>query len=268
MSSGGGRQARWDHRRDGRVGEPFQNQLRREMPKVKQEDLDTETGLADDFDAAITDAWFDVPRAEYAARSGTKDPMLMLHLEGPDLEKPIDQPFSIGAAKQWQLTRNGKEVVSGKNPDAHSFTKGSRGGDLVDRMLTLVGGGDKAKGQKFFLGRDRYMTESEFYSGLNFHWKREEKSTVGGEKRDVLMPVVFHGEATGAAKAPTAAPSDEKVAKIIELAEGKTDRELRQAVLNAFKGDDAFLNEVFTKDLVGKLVEQGKLTKGPGGKFI
>ena len=50
------------------------------MPKVRPEDRDLGSGLADDFDAAITDVTFGV-KERYAELSGSQDPMGILTLE-------------------------------------------------------------------------------------------------------------------------------------------------------------------------------------------
>ena len=239
------------------------------MAKLKSDDLVLDSGLADDFDGAIVDAWFDI-RPDYAVAAGSQDPMLILAIESPDLGQTIEQAYSIGGAKQWQATKGGKEVVSGKNPDTHKFNMSSRAGTLVDRMFQTVGGGDKAKGQVFFLKRDHYMTEAEFYTG-NYHWKRESMKTVGGESRDVLLPVVYLGESKAAVKpVATTGAIDEDITRIQALAEGKTERELKQAILKdeTLKGKQDLLNLIFNKGLLTTLEQQAKLAKTPEGKYV
>ncbi len=59
---------------------------------IRDEDFALESGLANDFDAVIADAWFAPPREEYVQRAGGDEtPFLHLKLEGEDLDSPIDQ---------------------------------------------------------------------------------------------------------------------------------------------------------------------------------
>ena len=236
------------------------------MPKLKEGDLEPESGLADDVDAAIVSVRFDV-RREYEEKSGSSDPMLLLMLQGPELDQPIEQAYSIGGVKRWEAQSGGRVVVSAKQPDSHRWNAKSRAGELVERMFALIGGGDRKKGQEFFRARDHYMTEADFYTGLNFHWKREKKSTVGGEEREILMPVAYLGEVK--ATAGVAAPSlSDATDKLVVLAVGKTEREVKAALLKEpdLRDNTALLNEVFNKNLLGRLEVEGRLAK-EGDKF-
>ena len=237
-----------------------------------REDYELETGLADDFDGVIIDGFFEV-NPQYSEISGTTDPMLTLAIESPDLEQPAETRYSCGGAKQWQIGRGGQEITSARNPDSHRFNMSSRAGVLVSRLFSLVGNGDKAKGQDFFIARDRYMTEGAFYIGLNCHWKREPLKTVGGEPRDVLMPDKYLGEVSPGKKAASTvaeAPTEDLDDIVIGLASGKTEREVK---MKAMKEDKLKANEVYMRELIsGNKLEQledaGKIAKGPDGKFI
>jgi len=243
------------------------------MPRTTREDFELETGLADDFDGLIVGAYFGV-KSEYAAIAGTSDPMIMLQLENPEFEQPVEQGWACGGAKQWEIGEGGKEIVSGTRPESHRFNMNSRAGKLVTAMFELVGGGNKVKGQEFFQKRDKFMTESGFYTDLNFHWKRVPMTTVSGESRDVLMPNAYLGEVKTAAKAtaPTKEVSGDLVDKVIALAEGKTARELKQTVVKELDKAAPGYKEIIALVLSGKLIEdlkaQDKLTEGPDGKFI
>ena len=241
------------------------------MPKIKEGDYDLETGLFDDLDGTITGAWFGPPTGEYAVRSGSTDPVLTLSLTSDGLEKPMEQTYSIGAAKQWQVAGGGKEVISGKSPENHRFNLNTRAGALVSRMISLVGEGDRAKGQAFFKARDCYMTEAGFYLGLAFHWKREPLpvvSSIPGEAKttsDVLLPVAYLGVVKAAA-----AGGDDTLERLIALAEGKTEREVRQALTKdpGLKDNKDLMHQIFNKGLLAQLVKDGKLVVGPDSKFI
>lgn len=232
------------------------------MSKVTRDDMALESGLADDIDAAIAEAYFEV-KAEYAAKSGTSDPMLMLRLESPDLDQPMEQGWSCGGAKQWEITKGGKEIISAVKPEGHQYNVNARAGKLVARMFELVGGGDKTKGQDFFLKRDKYMTQGEFYENLSFHWKREGMATVSGGTSQVLMPNAFLGEAksTKAAKKEEANP--ELIEKFIALANGKTLKELKISAIKEFKGPEysTFIKTVLNGELIEELEAQDKIAE-------
>ena len=251
------------------------------MPKTR-EDYNLETGLADDFDGAITDAFFEV-NVRYAEVSGTADPMLTIVIETDSIEQPVENRYSCGGAKKWQISRNGKEVISGKNPDSHGFVRTSRAGAMVDRMFELVGGGNKEKGVAFFQARDRYMTEGEFYTDLNFHWKREPMKVVGSsDTRDILMPSVFLGEVgkktvsaktgiTTTTTTTTAATSDDELDNIlIELVSGKTEKEVKVAATrnDKLRASTDYMRNLISGTKLTDLEKSGKIGKGPDGKYI
>ena len=245
------------------------------MPnKPTREDMQLDSGIADDFDGVISEANFEI-NAQYAAKSGTQDPMLTLIVDAPDIEKPVEIRYACGAAKQWEIKENGGELVSGKNPDIRRFNQNSRAGELVDRIFELVGGSDKVKGQDFFINKGFFMTQAGFYTGLNFHWKRESKKTVSGESRDITMPCKYLGEVTVAGKpaAGAAGAADEALdAIVIEMSSGKTEREIKIAAtknptLMAAKSYMTELASTPSRKLV-QLEKDNKISKGPDGKYI
>ena len=257
------------------------------MP-ITKDDFELETGLASDFNGSIIGARFGV-NEEYAAIAGTQDPMLILAIDAPELGIIMEQAYSLGGAKQWGTTRDGREVVSGKNPDSHRYNMSSRGGMLVAAMIETVGKGDKGLGQEFFTKRGHLMTQAECYEGLNFHWNRKSVKTVGGDESNVLLPDAFLGlvdtglkpAVTGTVSSvsssltpsvgTTPAPvSDEVVAQIVALAPGKTERELKMAVMKdeSLKANDEVKNLVFNKGLLAALEAEGALTRDPEGKYI
>jgi len=241
--------------------------------ELRDEDFELGSGLMDDFDATITDAWFAPPRQEYSEKAGGEStPFLHLKLEGPDLDQPMTEMKSTGSAKGWQIQREGLEIVSAKSPNLHQFVQSSRAGELVNRIIALAGKGDKAKGVQVMKSRGYLMTEAEFYTGLSFHWEREQMATVGGETRDVLMPTALLdiGDASVAtAVASEPAFSDEDTEALVALASGKTEQQLKQQVMRSeLKGNKELLNAVFNKNLLKTLEENGTLTRGPDGKYI
>ena len=237
------------------------------MPKVRPQDMELPAGLLDDFDGRITDTRFAV-KEDYAAVSATSDPMLILTIETAELEQPIEQGYSIGATRQWEVVRGGAEVVSRVKPDSHAWIAGSRAGDLVAAMMETIGNGDRKAGQAVLLKRDRWMTEAEFYIGYNFHWKRVGKMSVDGKERQVLLPVAFLGEES-AATAPSAPPAYLEVLK--SLAAGKTEGDLKKAILARpeLKKNAELMGEVFNRGLLTRLEESGELVKDPStGKYL
>ena len=243
------------------------------MAKTRQ-DFELETGLADDFDGAISNAYFGVD-ARYAEVSGSSDPMLTLVLESPDLEQPAQQRYSCGAAKKWQVSNGGQEIVSETRPDSHIFNMSSRAGVLVGRMFELIGNGDKEKGRDFFIGRDHYMTQGDFYTGLNFHWKRQALKTVGGDTSDVLMPERYIGAVkVNGAKASATATVDTSALDSIVIDEvvksGMIEREVKQAAMKneTLKANDAYMRDLISGPRLADLEKEGKLTRGPDGKYI
>ncbi len=242
------------------------------MPKTR-EDYDLDSGLATDFDCTFS-AEFGT-NTQYVnkvnAGGGNMDPnevFLNLTMDSPDLDKPVKQSYSIGSGKKWMANKDGSEITSEANPDSHRFNMNSSGGKLVARMFELVGGGDKNKGQDFFIARDMYMTQTGFYNGIMFHMNQEKTKTQSGES-NIMLPDKYLGEAKVAAKS-TAGVDLDKI--VIDLSQGKTDRELKAA---AVKNDElkkpenaAYLRDLISGTKLGNLEKDNKLTKGPDGKYI
>ena len=235
------------------------------MPKTL-EDFDLGSGLADDFDGEITAAEFGI-NPEYASAAGKDIPGVIITIKSPDLGQEISQFYSIGDPEKWEIADNGSEVTFTPKPEAHKFNMNSRGGQLVTAMFESAGGGDKKKGQEFFLKRDYWMTQAGFYVGTNWHWGRFLKANPIDPAKppsSVLFPTALLGE-TKVAKAEVSEDAD--IARIIALAEGKTPRELKQAIVNEFKGKP-IVNKVLNKGLLKELEDKGKLALGPDGKFV
>ena len=116
------------------------------------------------------------------------------------------------------------------------------------------------------------MTQGGFYEGLNFHWNLKTMTYKIGEKtivNQVMLPTKFNG-ASVVVSAPATTKVDDLDVVVIELSAGRTDRELKQAVIRdeRFKGKDAYLKELINGPRLANLEKEGKLTKGPDGKFI
>ena len=253
--------------------------------KIRPEDLLPEEGFADDFDAAISDAYFDKhPNEKYRAK--TSDPFLILVLDGKDLDEPQVKPYSIGAKREWQVVDKGAGVVSKAKPDTKTFIKASRAGTLIMEMARAVGEGDVNKGLESLANRGHYMTEAGLYIGLNFHWLNKKMAQAGTNEdgtvseSDVLLPVAYLGEGTtsGKSSASSGTKSDNKGTEdssnletlIVTNATGKTDRELKAFVMNnaEMKKNPGYQREAVTGTLLADLEKDGKLTKDPDGRYL
>lgn len=165
--------------------------------KATREDFELESGLPDDFDAAIARSWFGY-KEEY--QKG-QVPLLLLDLEGPEIE-PVNVAFSIGA--DWKIVEGGKRVEHPKGKKRFVMT--SMIGRLIDRVVREMG---------IEMWERGFPTDADIWTGLAFHWKREEISFPGlleekGGKTTHLMPTDYLPDfKVGEAAAPTVEPEME-----------------------------------------------------------
>lgn len=181
-----------------------------EKPKATREDFELESGLPDDFDAAIVRSWFGY-KAEY--QKG-EVPLLLLDLEGEEIE-PTNVAFSIGA--DWKIVEGGDRVEHPKGKKR--FVQTSMIGNLIHRVAHEMG---------IELWERGYPTEAVIWNGLAFHWKREEFSFGPGILKEKegktwhLMPTDFLPDfKVGEAAAPTVEPELES--KLAALAKASED---------------------------------------------
>lgn len=237
-------------------------------------------GFLDQMDGAIAEAIFEIASGKYADTMIAGDPnakagvMLRLTINSPDVERPISQFYSVGSEDQWAISEDGRSVTNVKNADKHMFRKNSRAGSLVEAMMTAVGGGELAKGQDWFIGRDVYMTDAKFFENLNFYWENQKLPMVKeGETRDVPLPAKFLGEVKGGGKAgaPGTAPEDttELDLLVVANASGKTMPELKTWAIKepTIKANKAFMQAVVSGKQLKKLEDEGLLTLGADGKY-
>ena len=255
------------------------------MPKSREDFIADIGGFLDNVDGDIVDATFEIAGGKYADQvmmggSDAKPPVVItLTVESPDLERPATQSYSVGSPDIWEIVDGGKSIIN-KNPDKHSFRKGSMAWHLVEAMMAANGDGDLDKGQEFFVKRDRYMTESDFYTALSYHWAVTEIKTEIAKDRVVIsrppLPDKFLGETTskkgkdGKAGA-TSVAIDELDLILIANATGKTDKELKSfAVRNAdIKANDAYVKAVISGKKLKELEDTGELTKDPDtGQYL
>ena len=178
-------------------------------PKATREDFELESGLPDDFDAMITRSWFGF-KEEY--QKG-QIPLLLLDLEGAEIE-PQNVAFSIG--KDWKIAEGGNRVEHPKGKKR--FVATSMIGYLIDRVVNKIG---------IELWERGFPTEADIWSGLAFHWMREEISYPGlleakGGKTTHLMPTDYLPDyKAGEAAAPAVEPELET--KLATLAKASDD---------------------------------------------
>lgn len=238
-----------------------------------EKDMELGTGLIDNFDGVVIDAYFGVDaayaeKARASGGSGSDEPMLCLVFESPEFEQSGEQKYSIGS-KGWTAEDEGKRVVSSLRPDTRVFNANSNAGMLISRLFMLAGKGDKAKGQKVFVERGHFMTEADFYKGIRSHWLRESrKNPMGGSDISLLQPqdsIEFVGVTAG--KAAKSMPASDEgyadfVAEVVGLASGKTPSQLKAAIMKDAK---LRVNAVMMKRLYGPLLseleKEGVLTK-------
>jgi len=178
--------------------------------KATREDFELESGLPDDFDAVIVRSWFGY-KEEY--QKGTV-PLLLLDLKGPEIE-PVNVAFSIGA--DWKIVEGGKRVEHPKGKKR--FVQTSMIGHLIDRVVNKMG---------IEMWERGFPTEADIWTGLAFHWKREE-ITFGpgileekGGKTTHLMPTDYLPDfKVGEAAVPVVEPALES--KLAALAKASED---------------------------------------------
>ncbi len=251
------------------------------MVKTRDDFMPDAGAFLDNVDGDIIGAEFEIATGDYADKvmmGGTDAKQsvgVLLTIESPEMEKPATQFYSIGSAELWEVVDNGKAIRNTKNPDKHSFRKGSIAWTLAEAMFLAAGNGDIGKGQDILgVKRDKYMTEADFYIGTSWHWTAKTvTSNIQGKTviSNPRVPEKFLGEAKPSTKSKTApkiaeAVEDETLDKLIVAnAPDKTERELKSfAVRNPdIKKNDAYMKDIVSGKKLKQLEEAGKLTKNP-----
>lgn len=257
-------------------------------------------GLFDDFESPALSAYFGPnPEPKYQAKliAGGKTPNsigIILEMDSGG-EKPITQWYSCGAVDQWNIVRNGQELVNIKDPNKHRFHQKSSAWSLVEQMMKVLGGGDLTKGQEVVAARGLYMTEAEFYTKDVFHWNQLPVSNpVSGEAATRLLPSAYVGEAS-AQPAPVAAPTatvpppaaaqaptppvadtgalDVAITEIVAANSGQLDdKGLKQAVIKDARfnteGAKDYTRNIITGTGIANLEAKELLTRDANGKFV
>lgn len=138
------------------------------------------SGLLDDFDGAITEAYFGTD----AAYNNGDTVLLILELATDDADKP-QETLKLSTGTGWVIENNGKNIVS-ENGKPRAFNKNSRIGMVLAAALT-------SGAAETMRGRGTPM-EAATWQGLSFHWNRTNITGFDGESREVLLPTKFNGE--------------------------------------------------------------------------
>ena len=249
------------------------------MPKTREDFVPDVGAFLDNVDGDIVEAVFDIASGDYADKvmmggGGTQPPVVLrLTIESPELDRPAVQSYSVGSQDVWEILDNGKAIQNIKNPDRHLFRKGSIGWALVEAIMTSIGEGNLEKGQDYFIKRDKYMTQADFYTGLSFHWATKALTfNIGGRTftSNPPLPETYLGEAkpTTKEKADTTVTvvEDETLdAIIIGAAPDKNGRELKSFAVRSpdIKKNDAYMKAIVSGKKLRQLEEAGLLTRDP-----
>lgn len=153
---------------------------------------DFSSGLIDDFDGTITDAYFGTDSAYNDGQSV----LLILDVATDDPDTPqITEKLSVGTG--WNIVDGGAAIEHDKGKEV--FNKSTR-------LFGFVKAAHDA-GARFTLPS---LRQAATYKGLGFHWLRQKVEGFNGESKEVLLPSAL---LAGAAAAPAAAasPSSEVV---------------------------------------------------------
>lgn len=161
-----------------------------------------ETGLADDFDFEVQNAYFQY--SPKLVRGG--EPQMALHLEGKAEGGTFESPaqlaedtallFSVG--KGWLIVDDGARLVHESGSEERRFNVSSAIARLIKSAID-VGVPLKDRGTAF---------ETRLWLGLQVHFKRKAVQ-YGGEigEKQVLVIEKYFGEAEKAGRAKEAAPA-------------------------------------------------------------
>jgi len=230
-------------------------------------------GLFDDFDGTFIKVKFAEAPVKYSEASESKTPGIGLYLtfdqtyEKGGTTLNVEQFYSIGNPDNWEIVKEGSEVVNKKDPDKHAFNKNTNVWALVEKMIEHTGSGDAKKGLDFFIKRDHYMTQAAFYVGLAYHMKQQSvMNPVKKEAHDVLLPNKFLGEKKVETVSGGAETSDFDE-KLMAFVSGKTTAEVKKGALKEFKGNSPYIREIVNGTKLADMEAAGLIAKD-GDKYI
>lgn len=167
------------------------------------------TGLIDDFDGTITEAYFGTD----AAYNDGDTILLILEISTDDPDRPsITEKLSTGTG--WVIENSGANIVS-ENGKPRKFNQNSRVGMVLAAALA-AGAGDIMRGKGTPM-------DAATWTGLAFHWDRVKIKGFNGEEKEVLLPTSVLGE-VGSSSAPASTGVDPATrAKLTVLAKKSAD---------------------------------------------
>lgn len=152
------------------------------------ETYETTSGLVDDFDVLIEDAWFATDQ-----RYNNGQTVMLFWKSTPlsEVDDSVPEEFWDGGirfacGKDWETLDGGKTVEHPK--ELKKFNSQSAYGMLINKAIEY--------GALDVLKKRGPSQDASIWVGLKFHMKREEFSfKIGGEevKRDRLLPTKFLG---------------------------------------------------------------------------
>jgi hypothetical protein len=225
--------------------------------KVDQSSWDRETGLVNDVDAVIKEAWFGKSEAysgKITAPDASSGLQFLIKLADKDGNELGTQGFSVGSG--YTPTEDGAEIG---HPTRKNVVGSSRYGELQERVIEKLGV-DMAS-------RSKNPLTAAPWVGFYAHWMQEEHATVatqrgeaGAKKSTGIMPTQFLGwidvsKMGGGAKAPTAAAevSGDVMAKLKVLAQKLTQPQFQTQALNISEvvNNDKLMNQVLDEGPTG-----------------
>ena len=232
---------------------------------------ETESGLPDDFDGIITEAWFGplYSKDQSVVLDNDGNPTVNLHwkMASPDIDLG-EQSIAWSIGSGWTPDDKGAGVTH-SNPNKVKFNNNSILGRALDRLRVDL----KVDMRPF--GSPR---QAATYVGLAFHLKREKIEFVGGAERGIrpsiehLMPVVFLGKdvdlsaskAAGGSAPAAVAPAanagespngttDAMSSKLVTLAKAMDEDAFQQAALkvDGVNDDPELLNSILESGPTG-----------------
>lgn len=171
------------------------------VDKAVEESYELTTGLLDDFDCEVLDAWW----ATDARYNNGQTALLFWKVATDDEDAPEDESSRWAAGADWESLDGGKTVEHPKGKT--KFNVNSQVGNLISRAIELGAGPT--------LMERGPAQSAEIWVGLKFHMKREEFTfNIQGEERkgNRLLPTAFYGVGDGtpltsAGSAESAAPA-------------------------------------------------------------
>lgn len=182
------------------------------------------SGLIDDFDGTVTEAYFSTD----AAYNDGGTVLLILELATDDLDRPTET-LKLSTGTGWAIEDQGRRIVS-ESGKPRSFNKSSIVGGFLGAALGC-GAGDvmRAKGNPM---------EAATWQGLSFHLNRVMVKGYDGTEKERLLPTAFIGG--GAVPASTNTTTPASTGEVSAATKGKL-----TALVRSTADRDAFMDSAF-----------------------